>query len=148
MKTIKITMATLLLLLAYSFVAEDTEASQSIYAGLYTQHYLSSGEYNEDNRVIQYQYNDEGVFYSAATFNNSHSIRSYQGGVGRYWQSGQSELGAAISLIYGYKGHIRTIGHGLIVAPGVYYEHKLNSAIGVKMIVMPAVYNVGLNYAF
>jgi hypothetical protein len=64
MKTIKITMATLLLILAYTLAAEDTEASQSVYAGLYTQHYSGSEDYNEDNRVIQYQYNDSGRFLS------------------------------------------------------------------------------------
>jgi len=148
MKTIKITMATLLLILAYSLVAEDTEASQSIYAGLYTQHYSGSENYNEDNRVIQYQYNDSGRFYGAATFKNSYSVRSYQAGAGRYWKDGQSELGAGVSVVYGYKGHLKTVGLGLIIVPGVYYEYKLGYAIGVKMIVMPSVYNIGFNYAF
>jgi len=148
MKTIKITMATLLLILAYSLVAEDTEANQSIYAGLYTQHYSGGEDYNEDNRVIQYQYNDSGRFYGAATFKNSYSVRSYQAGAGRYWQDGQSELGAGVSVVYGYEGHLKTVGLGLIIVPGVYYEYRLGSTIGVKMIVMPSVYNIGFNYAF
>ena len=145
--TARITMTVLILALAYTIMPE-ANAEVSIYSGRYTQHFTPRSYYNEDNDVVQIQWGDGSRFYSAGTFVNSHNVRSYQLGIGDSWKHGRHELGAGASVIYGYEGYIHTLGYGLLVSPGLYYQFNIAKRISFKMLVMPAVYNAGFSYGF
>ena len=143
----RITMAVLILALAYTIIPE-ANAEISIYSGRYTQHFKARSHYNEDNQVVQIQWGVGSRFYNVGTFINSHNVRSYQMGAGYSCKHGRHELGAGVSVIYGYEGYIQTLGYGILMSPALHYQFNIAERISFKVLLMPAVYNAGFSYGF
>lgn len=116
-------------------------AEQSINLGLFTEHYESDRkDYNEDNRLVQYMYEDDGYTLTASTFINSHFDRSYSVGAGYEWDD---TVGVYLAAVYGYEDHLKTHYKGLIFIPVFYVE-----TFGFRHTIMGPVYNLGYTIKF
>ena len=130
-------------LLSFPTTAEEYEYRLNI--GLFTDHYINdSDEYNEDNQLLQLSAVKGGRILTAATFVNSHYVRSYLVGAGMEWEYDEHlRYGGYLALIKGYEGHIKTHYEGLMVAPIGFINYR-----GITINVIPAAYSIGFEFDF
>ena len=113
--------------------------------GLFTDHYYEdSYEYNETSNLLQVSAVEGGRILTAATFVNSHYIRSYLVGYGReYTYSDNLRYGGYVAAIQGYEGEITTHYESLIFVPIAYANYR-----GLTINVIPAAYSIGFEIDF
>lgn len=134
----------LLMALSFNSIAEE-EYEYRLNIGLFTDHYINdSDEYNEDNQLLQLSAVKGGRILTAATFVNSHYVRSYLVGYGTEWEYNENlRYGGYLAVIKGYEGHIKTHYEGLMVAPIGFINYR-----GITLHVIPAAYSIGFEFEF
>lgn len=109
--------------------AHSAEIDYKLAAGLWTEHYYhDKPDYNEKNEMIQLTaQRSDRYFLTAATFRNSHFVRSHMIGAGREFQSeyiDDLKWGLYLASVHGYEGFQHTPVAGLLFAPVSYYKYK------------------------
>ena len=137
----------LLMALSFNSIAEEKEEEYEyrLNIGLFTDHYINdSDEYNEDNQLLQLSAVKGGRILTAATFVNSHYVRSYLVGVGMEHEYNDNlRYGGYLALIKGYDGKVETHYKGLLLSPIGYVNYR-----GVTINVIPAAYSIGFEIDF
>jgi hypothetical protein len=103
------------------------KARDAVYLGMWSEHFGTSKDYEENNRLAAIQYN--GLY--AGTFRNSHSDQTYMMGVARtlakksIGENLELDAGYKVGPMYGYKRGVPTIGGWSVlpfVTAGVSYK--------------------------
>lgn len=138
-------MKTLILFICLSACTAMAHSEHYVGFGLFSEHFIDdSPEYNEDNKLVYYQYLDGKNTAQFSTFSNSYHIRSYALSAGREYDFFlDTKVGILASAVYGYQTVLKTNCGDFVCIPIVYLKTGMFTHT-----VMATAYNLSFTVEF